>query len=176
MLKSICVVGTMLIAMSSASAEILLLKVTGDSDLSFRIDSNRAPDEIDEDGDGDGLFEYFGFYDVPGTFGAGVPVADVYFYTVSAFGGFAVDDFQGGSGLVLSGDGPQIFSGPVDAPTLVKGSYALTETGGGSGKYQLTISVVPEPLSWTMMMTGFASVGYGMRRKRQKLTVVSFRK
>lgn len=94
----------------------------------------------------------------------------------SSFGG----GLEGKEGLstVFNLFGPQLFTGPLDAPTFLTGSFDLnSQSPGGPPAGTLTISSVsgvPEPATWAMMLIGFGAVGISMRRRKQ--TEVTFRR
>ncbi len=63
-------------------------------------------------------------------------------------------------------DGPQIYSGTLSAPVF-------SPTGGSpialDGGYTLTITAVPEPATWALMLTGVLSLGAVLRARRGKV-------
>ena len=137
---------------------------------SFRIDTNRPLD---------GYLEGIGFYyaAVAGTFtyGSNTTTApqDISFY-LDAEHGYNDPNTEPGGLLVGEGDllefgGPQLFDGPVDSPTLRTGTFTLLDAFSGS-PISLTVTAVPEPASWTMMIAGFATAGAAMRRRRASPT------
>ena len=81
-------------------------------------------------------------------------------------------------GVLLSTDGPQLYSGAEATPTFLTGTFLLTEFGG-TGTYTLTISnpaaaAVPEPATWAMMLAGFGMVGVGLRRRSAVKTRLTY--
>jgi hypothetical protein len=133
---------------------------------SFQIDTDRIPD---------GYLQGIGFYyaAVPGTFSYGANTTtvpqDISFYLDAAHG-YDDPNTQPGGLLVGEGDllefgGPQLFDGPVDNPTLRVGRFTLFDAFSGS-PISLSVSAVPEPASWGMMVAGFATAGAAMRRRR----------
>jgi len=153
------VAATGLILAPPAQAVMHQFDITGDYTASFQLDSDPSPDAV-EDGVGFVLWDVDGFSD------AVLGVADVTFYNTAIGGGMGIVDHYGGSILFVT-DGPQLYTGPESAPTLLTGIFALTEFGG-AGTYTLTVSsleaAVPEPASWAMMIAGFGLVGGAMRR------------
>jgi hypothetical protein len=86
--------------------------------------------------------------------------------------------FHGGGGLRIQTDtqvlsflyGPDLFTGPVYAPTFKLGAFRLHEFGSGN-TYQINITTVagavPEPASWGLMVAGFGLAGGAVRRQRR---------
>lgn len=68
--------------------------------------------------------------------------------------------------------GPQLFTGPTTAPVFTIGNFDLASTPRNAGDpvqpltHRLSISVVPEPASWAMLLAGFAAVGAAARQHR----------
>jgi hypothetical protein len=77
--------------------------------------------------------------------------SQVYFAGGGADGGFNIL----GSGI--SPSGPQIYTGMTSAPSFATGTYDLD---GGT----LTVTGVPEPAAWSMMLVGVAALGGRLRR------------
>lgn len=153
-----------------AHATVLNFVVSGDYSASFKLDSNPTPDTSQ-------ALSHFTVWDVAGFPDAALGFADVTFYTATNGGGIGIEDFYGFQQLLLT-DGPQLFSGTVAAPTLLTGTFALTQVEGG-GKYTLTVTeqaaaAVPEPATWAMMLAGFGMVGFGLRRRSTVKTTVSY--
>jgi hypothetical protein len=61
------------------------------------------------------------------------------------------------------------FANPV---TLAAGQYTLnilgTNSGAGSLGGSITISAVPEPATWALMLLGFGGMGFALRRGRKQ--------
>ncbi len=79
--------------------------------------------------------------------------SEVYFAAGGADGGFNI---LGGG---ISPSGPQIYTGFTSAPVFATGTYNLD---GGT----LTVTGVPEPAAWTMILLGVAGVGGMLRAGR----------
>ncbi len=98
-------------------------------------------------------------------------------------GGFA-DSFS--AGFLLNGTTEINFDGPVLAFNDPFSQYTYTYTATGAGSLQayirargagsdnvgividnVSLSAVPEPATWMMMIAGFGLIGAAMRRKRQ---------
>lgn len=68
--------------------------------------------------------------------------------------------------------GAQIYSGSTSAPAIFQsGSFAALFDNNPNLAGTVTISAVPEPATWAMMLIGFGAVGFVMRRRRQTTTV-----
>jgi hypothetical protein len=116
-----------------------------------------------EAGDGQVEFEVFAFL----ADAAGGGFATFAFIALAAPG---PPDFSIPYGAELSG--PQLFTGPTDAPTFRLGTFALTDAcssfcGPDTGNFTLTISAaaVPEPATWATMILGFGAVGALVRAR-----------
>lgn len=76
-------------------------------------------------------------------------------------------------------DGTSIFinQGLVSATgvTLGAGSYILkiagSSTGAGSFAGNFSVTAIPEPATWAMMLVGVAAIGTAMRRRTQSVRV-----
>lgn len=143
---------------SPAAAADLLFTLSGDASASFVLDQNPVPDAVFFDsefriGPTDGTYE-----------GAPITFSQLYFFAENAGGAFAFDSPAGN----LAFAGAQLFSGTVDAPSFVVGTYSLVDYYTGGGSFTLTIgdvvTAVPEPASWAMMIAGFGLVGGALRR------------
>jgi hypothetical protein len=74
------------------------------------------------------------------------------------------------AGTTLVYDGLQLYSGDEAVPTLLLGSYLLTNTNDPQLTATLTVSqigAVPEASTWAMMILGFAGVGFMAYRRHQ---------
>ncbi len=150
---------------TSAQAATYLFTITGDYNASFQLDSNPTPDDVS-------VGQGFTIWDVEGFPDALLGIADVSFYNAAIGGGLGIEDFFGGTTLLLT-DGAQLYTGSEETPTLRTGTFALTEFGG-PGTYTLVVSdiagVVPEPGTWALLIGGFGVVGAGMRRRKTKIS------
>lgn len=52
------------------------------------------------------------------------------------------------------------------SPTTLTISEVLGGSNGGIVLDNISVSAVPEPATWAMLITGFGMVGYGLRRRR----------
>jgi hypothetical protein len=99
--------------------------------------------------------------DVSFTENNGAPtVGTVDFFNSSNFGGF--DLYVGNFDFLSDAEGPQLYSGPEGGPTLLTGTFSLTEFGNvgtpiGTGTLQVTpVQSIPEPSTILLLATGFA--------------------
>lgn len=138
----------------------------------FEIPAAPSPDVVDP---GD---TYFVLNDVTYQQGGFSPcpcVGSVTFYASNP----ADPDFDGGLAIgEASYTGAQLFTGPVSDPVLSPGTFDVIYHGPSFYNGQpgtITISAVagavPEPLTWGMMVSGFALVGGALRRGRSVLPV-----
>ena len=123
----------------------------------FDIDTNRLPDDYE-------LGVGFAFFSLAGTYTYNtetIYLDDMYFYSADYDGGIF------GESNITATDGPQLYTGPENAPTLLTGTFALTDYYWHS-PLTLTVTEIPsapEPLTWAMMAGGFALTGAAMRRR-----------
>jgi hypothetical protein len=82
------------------------------------------------------------------------------------FGGISFTTASGGDfNLGLGGSGP--FGYLFNASLLNPGGFAQANTLAGSTSLsEFTVTAVPEPSTWAMMILGFAGVGYMTYRRR----------
>jgi hypothetical protein len=145
-----------------ARAELYNFTVTGDYVAHFQIDSSPVVSVLDADA--------FSVLNVVGTFAGVVGSRTVSFYTPVYYGGMAIsqpDPFVS----EMSVFGLQVFTGPIDAPTFLLGSYDFTGfVGAVDGKsVQLLISAVPEVDTWLMTIAGIGILGLVVRRRKARL-------
>ena len=82
--------------------------------------------------------------------------SDVSFYNAAFSGPLGPGGFQSG---IVGDFGQQIYSGAEASPLFTPGTYSLAFG-------TLTVTAVPEPLTWTLMLLGFSSLGGALRRRR----------
>ncbi len=101
--------------------------------------------------------------------GGKVSMHDIHVYTADAGGGLLL--FNPATGYTLRFFGPVLFDGPPRAaPIFFTGTFSGTGRFGLAGFEQdgpldITISSVPEPANWAMLIGGFGLVGVTMRRR-----------
>lgn len=155
-LKKLMLVVVLLTA-GIANATVLQFNLTGDYTASFKLDTADIPNDYDI---GAGFVQF----SVQGMFpGSLTNVVNVIFFNATEGGGLRFDE-EDGSATLLNTNGPQLYTGLEDAPTILLGTFPLTEFEG-TGNYTLTIAEVPEPATGAMLLGGFAIL-YGMRRRR----------
>ncbi len=135
-----------------AEAAVLMFDLTGTQTANFSIDTSATPPV--------GNFNRVQFTNVAGTFNGTNTVASfVRFFQSVSQGGLNI---QVGKSLVVNASGPQLFTGTLDQPSFVAGTYQLT-----TGTLRIAdVSALPEPAAWTVMLLGFAGVGVSLRRGR----------
>lgn len=100
-----------------------------------------------------------GFYPVP---------EDITFYDLSQGGGFSIT--RGYTGFGIRYFGSQLFSGTLADPIFSPAVFTL-QNNFFPNESTLTItsmSVVPEPASWLMMIVGFGAAGHWLRGLRRQ--------
>jgi PEP-CTERM motif len=146
---------------TGAKAETLLFTFTGDVDASFVLDSDPIPD-------GQGGADSFYIQNVSVTyFGVTSIQPFVDFYDAAHDGGITVGDgVDAGSPSIIDLYNTVLYSGSPSAPHFDVGVYPLSTVDGGTNDVSLSITGVPEPASWVLMLTGFGLIGAAMRRLR----------
>jgi hypothetical protein len=163
-LSAVCVAACALMASAPANASQLMFDFSGPSGTAkFQLDSSPAPDYVNSFLAGNGQF---GFNNVAGVF-AGTPgVASTINFGEGIYASLNI--VADGLGFTQFSS-PTLFTGSLDAPTFLTGTFTLVNPFFGNGT--LTISdlsaAVPEPATWIMMILGFGFVGAAMRRRSQ---------
>lgn len=89
---------------------------------------------------------------------------EVSYFTLAAGGGLSIAD---DTGLRFSAFGEQLFTGPPERPTFRLGEFAFDHDRDGAPiDARLTVTSVPEPASWGLMIAGFGLTGAAARRRR----------
>lgn len=156
------------LAASPACATLLNFELTGSHQASFQIDTETVPNFFSSSA----LFgNQVGFDNVSGIFGGVAGVASI------SFGTNLIADFNiGGTPLgfvQLTSNGPDLFSGNPADPVFTLGSFNLSNPFFGQNDVLTisSVSAVPEPSTWAMMILGFASVGFVAYRRKRALAM-----
>jgi hypothetical protein len=69
--------------------------------------------------------------------------------------------------------GPQLYSGLESSPTMLTGTFDLTQLGDVTVTAHLfvvapAVPAIPEPSTWAMMILGFAGIGFMAYRRKSK--------
>ncbi|WP_233150680.1 PEPxxWA-CTERM sorting domain-containing protein [Sphingomonas mollis] len=170
-----------LVVTTPADAALLQFTISGTDTLSpidptfvefasFQLDSNPLIDAVNVSPD-----QGFAIANVTGIFQYG-PITlssqSISFFTTALGGGLLIGDGTD-NGTLLGFDGPQLYIGTEAQPEFLTGSFDLTDfvTGSPISLTISTVSAIPEPASWAMMLAGFAMVGGATRYRRRKAIV-----
>jgi len=149
-----------LAATAPAQAAPYRFVITGSQTIKFVLESSPTPPIVDPG-------NYFVMPGVTGTIDNVATTFDLGFGGPTYFFNFGLINNIVGMGFVSTG--APLFTGTEAAPTFKLGTFSLTPDTPGPA-YSLTISAVPEPASWAMLLAGFGALG-GMVRRRRSLTV-----
>lgn len=86
--------------------------------------------------------------------------SDVDFYNAAFSGPLGPGGFEAGP---VGDFGPQLYSGTETAPMFAPGTYSLANG-------TLTVTSVPEPAAWALMLIGFGGIGVFARSRRRAFT------
>lgn len=156
-----------LLSAGVANAALYQFTLTGGYTASWQLNDAADPDVV---GDGQG----FTLWDIDGNFpGSVLDVADLTFYNAAIGGGLEIYDFFGDT-VLLSTDGPQLYTGTETNPFFILGTFFLTEFQG-TDTYTLVVSLVgappvsdvPEPATGALLLGGFG-IMYALRKRRTR--------
>ena len=149
----------------AAHADLYNFSLTGGYTANWQMDSSATPADSS-----------FGaeYLNVAGTFQGSVDnIVNIAFYLSGDEGGVSIWDEGGhGNGLV-SGRGPQAFSGTESDPTFNLGSYDLLDAQTGQ---HVTLTIwqdtpsndVPEPETYALLLASAGAMALAMRRRGKK--------
>jgi hypothetical protein len=95
-------------------------------------------------------------FGVPGSLTPGA-FSDVDYYNAASSGPLGPGGFEAGP---IGDFGPQLYSGAEAAPVFAPGTYALSQG-------TLSVTAVPEPATWSLMLVGFGALGVVLRSRRR---------
>jgi hypothetical protein len=67
--------------------------------------------------------------------------------------------------------GDQLYGGPENSPTLILGAFVQECKTCGGGLATVTITAIPEPSTWAMMLAGLMGLGYAGCRGRNTVAL-----
>ncbi|MGA8448145.1 MAG: PEP-CTERM sorting domain-containing protein [Roseiarcus sp.] len=141
-------------AAGGAQATELVFTITGAGNIiTFDLPQHPTPDSYT-------LGQFFTFTSVDGTFDGTPTVFDgaTFWNPDQDTGDLHLDSFSPYFGDIL-------YTGMESSPTFKTGSFDI---GDGEFSYTLTISAVPEPSTWGLMLLGFAGLGFAGYRRSVK--------
>ena len=101
----------------------------------------------------------------------GTTASDNISFFIFDSGGGLSDVFSSGGNNNFDLYGAQLFSGSTDHPMFSAGSFDLLSSSGAAAG-SLTISAVPEPATWAMMLIGFGAMGASLRRRPRRALAI----
>lgn len=95
--------------------------------------------------------------------GSDCATLDVTYFTLAAGGGLSIAD---DTGVQFAAFGEQLFTGSTARPTLRLGTFTFERSRDGNPlNAVLSVTPVPEPASWALMIIGFGLAGGSLRRR-----------
>jgi hypothetical protein len=149
-IKMLALAGAAMTLSTSASAATLLVSFTpsNDSIVPFTFTVDDSPQLVEEG-------EYYFAAVISNATGEYVGLERVTFWNILSFGAF--------QDLI----GPQLYIGLTSAPTILTGTFDVRSFSNANKSGIVTISAVPEPSTWAMMLVGFGMMGAAMRYRRR---------
>lgn len=148
-----------LVAATSAQAVPYSFVITGSQTIKFVLNSSPTPNTVDSG-------NFFRIDGKSGTINGAAASFDLGFGSPTYFFNFGL--FNNSIGSSIFSTGTPLYTGTEAAPTFKTGTFSL-DPG-----YSLTISAVPEPASWAMLIAGFGAIGGVMRRRRNMTVRVAY--
>lgn len=148
-----------LMAAVPAQATPYRFVITGAQTIQFVLNSSPTPTFVDSG-------NFFRVDGASGTIDGAAATFDLGFGSATYFFNFGL--FNNSTGSSIFASGTSLYTGTESAPTLKQGTFSL-DPG-----YSLTISAVPEPAAWAMLLTGFGAFGAVVRRRRNVTVRVRF--
>jgi hypothetical protein len=139
---------------ASAQADTLLFSYFEPGGVSFSFEQSMTPVVIAY---ADGINTETQITNWTGSVG---PYTAMVWYSVGEGGMFDTPD-QANAAV-----GPQIYGGSESNPTFTTGVFKGTDDGDGLDG-TLTVTLVPEPAAWALMLVGFGALGLGLRASRK---------
>ena len=87
--------------------------------------------------------------------------SDIFYYIGSEGGGFSTDD------AAYNVFGPQLYTGPETAPIFAYGTFSGQNAVSGLDG-TLSITAVPEPATWALMLGGMGLCGAVLRKQSRR--------
>lgn len=148
-----------LAATAPAQAAPYNFAITGSQTINFVLESSPTPSSFDNG-------NFFRIDGVNGTIDGTAATFNLGFGSATYFFNFGLFGSTAGTGILSNG--PSLYTGAEDSPTFKLGTFALAPD------YSVTISAVPEPTGWALMLTGFGALGLMARRRRDTTVRVRF--
>jgi hypothetical protein len=161
---SACCAAAVSAAAPANAAQQYRFSITGSQTIKFVLDASPTPSNFDPG-------NYFVLSGVSGTINNVSTTFDLGFGSPSYFFNFGLLNNVIGIGFVSTGT--SLFTGAESAPTFKLGTFTLTPNTPGPN-YTLSITAVPEPASWAMLLAGFGALGMMVRRRRDVTVRVRF--
>jgi hypothetical protein len=151
---AVCAAG--MLTAGAGRAENVLITISGnlvDPKATFILPESPSPDIVLTG-------EAFGFFDNSPTIG-GVAQSDGFGFINSGLGGGLNDDYG-----YYSITGDQYYTGDESSPTFTVGVYDDQYNNATDTYDTVSITALPEPATWAIMLAGFGVMGGALRARR----------